>query len=224
MFVKKLRRRLFGFKKSDVFDFVTEIDEKAKEKLDEKDKQISELKGRIAVFEEERDSVIKALRVAEEKAEELVASAREKVDTMRREAEEEIRIKNERCDAEIKAKQELCDEEIREKKTNCDTEIQMQKNNVNREIDIKRKAIKTYYATENRKIDQIKTEVERMRRASMDAIQNFERQLREVERMTENSGSYLESASSYSQTGAAPDGFSDVERDIPIHIVESISE
>ncbi len=191
MFVQRLRRRLFGYKKADVFAFVTELDQKAAEKLAEKDKQIDELKAKVAELEADRSAVINALKVAEEKATEIVADAREKADSMRKDAE---------------------------------LEIQEKKNNVNREIEIKRKAIKSYYANENKKIDQIKGEVERMRKASLDAIQNFERQLREVERLTENSSSYLGTAMDYAQTGAALENFNDVDREIPIHIVESISE
>lgn len=191
MFVKRLRRRLFGFKKKDVFAFITEIDQKAAEKLAEKDKQIDELKAKITELEADRSAVINALKLADEKAKEIVSDAQSKADAMRQDTEREIQEK---------------------------------KNNVNREIEIKRKAIKNYYANENKKIDQIKSEVERMRRASLDAIQNFERQLREVERMTENSSSYIGSAMDYAQTGSALETFSDTERDIPIHIVESISE
>lgn len=191
MFVQRLRRRLFGYKKADVFAFVTEIDQKAAEKLAEKDKQIDELKSKVAELEADRSAVINALKAAEEKAREIVSDAQDRADSMRKDAE---------------------------------LEIQEKKNNVNREIEIKRKAIKSYYANENKKIDQIKGEVERMRRASLDAIQNFERQLREVERMTENSSSYLGNAMDYAQTGSALETFNDVDRDIPIHIVESISE
>lgn len=191
MFVQRLRRRLFGYKKADVFAFVTELDHKAAEKLAEKDKQIDELKAKVAELEADRNAVINALKVAEEKATEIVADAREKADSMRKDAE---------------------------------LEIQEKKNNVNREIEIKRKAIKSYYANENKKIDQIKVEVERMRKASLDAIQNFERQLHEVERMTANSSSYVGTAMDYAQTGAALENFNDVEREIPVHIVESISE
>ncbi len=191
MFVQRLRRRLFGYKKADVFAFVTEIDQNASEKIAEKDKQIDELKTKIAELEAERSAVINALKAAEEKATEIVADAREKADSMRKEVE---------------------------------LEIQEKKNNVNREIEIKRKAIKNYYANENKKIDQIKVEVDRMRRASLDAIQNFERQLREVERMTDNSSSYLGTAMDFAQTNSGLESFNDVDREIPIHIVESISE
>ena len=191
MIIQRLRRRLFGFKKADVYAFITEMDNKAAEKLAEKDKEIEELKSKLAELEANRDAVISVLQIAEKKAKELVDDAQNRADTIRQNAQQEV--------------QEL-------------------KTNVNREIEIKRKAIKSYYATENKKIDQIKGEVERMRRASLDAIQNFERQLREVERMTSNSSSYVDSAMDYAQTGAALETFADVDRDIPVHIVESISD
>ena len=191
MIIQRLRRRLFGFKKADVYAFITEMDNKAAERLAEKDKEIEELKAKLAELEANRDAVISVLQIAEKKAKELVDDAQNRADTIRKDAQQEV--------------QEL-------------------KTNVNREIEIKRKAIKSYYATENKKIDQIKGEVERMRRASLDAIQNFERQLREVERMTSNSSSYVDSAMDYAQTGAALETFADVDRDIPVHIVESISD
>ena len=207
--INRLRSRLFGFKKSDVYDYIIEIDERASEQLNAKDREIAELKAKLAEYEEKfneyeknRDAVVKALILAEKKAGEIVSAAEEEAANMRKNAEAEIR----------------------EKKDVTNREIQEQKNNVNREIEIKRKAIKNYYSNENKKIDQIKSEVERMRKASMEAIQNFERQLHEVERMTENGSSFLESAKNYADNGSVPEVFSDIERNIPVHIIESISE
>ncbi len=191
MFIQRLRRRLFGFKKADVYAFISEMDQQATEKLAEKDKEIEELKAKVRELEANREAIISVLQVADQKAKEIVVDAEKKAEELRANAEREV--------------QEL-------------------KNNVNREIEIKRRAIKSYYASENKKIDQIKGEVERMRRASLDAIQNFERQLREVERMTQNSGSYLDTAMDYAQTGAVPESFSDVERDIPVHIIEPFAD
>ncbi|MBQ7096792.1 MAG: DivIVA domain-containing protein [Clostridia bacterium] len=218
--INRLRSRLFGFKKSDVYDYIIELDERASEQLNEKDREIAELKAKLAEYEEKlneyeknRDAVVKALILAEKKAEEIVCAAEEEAANMRKNAE-----------LEIQEQRDITNREIQEQKDNVDREIREQKNNVNREIEIKRKAIKNYYSTENKKIDQIKSEVERMRMASMEAIQNFERQLREVERMTENSSSFLESAKNYADTGSAPEVFADIERNIPVHIIESISE
>ena len=186
---KKLRRRLFGFKKSDVYDYVQEMDSKAAEKLAEKDKEIAELREKIAELEANRDAVVSVLQIADAKAKEMVAEARSEAEEIRKTAEREI---------------------------------QEQKSIVNREIEIKRRAIKSYYANESKKIDQIKGEVERMRQASLEAIRSFERQLYEVERMSDNSSSYLNSAMDYADTGAVPEAFENVDRDIPVHIVESL--
>ena len=191
MLARRLRSRLFGFKKKDVYSFIEEIDAKAGEKLAEKDKEIESLKAKIEELEANRDAVVSVLQLAEKHAKEIVDEAKKTAEIMRKEAEEEIQEK---------------------------------KGIVNREIEIKRKAIKTYYANENKKIDQIKGEVERMRRASLDAIENFERQLREVERMTYNSGNYISSAMSYAQSNANLETFDDVDREIPVRIVTSLSE
>ncbi|MBQ9757864.1 MAG: hypothetical protein IJW15_05590 [Clostridia bacterium] len=191
MLARKLRSRLFGFKKKDVYSFIEEMDAKAAEKLAEKDKEIQELRTKVAELEANRDAVVSVLQLAEKHAKEIVDDAKKTAETMRQDAEQEIQEK---------------------------------KGIVNREIEIKRKAIKTYYANENKKIDQIKGEVERMRRASLDAIQNFERQLREVERMTYNSSSYVSSAMDYAQSNVNLESFDDVDREIPVRIVSSLGD
>ncbi len=188
---KKLRSSLFGFKKSDVFGYICEIDEKAEAKLLEKDNEISALKTQIASLQENREAIISVLQIAEANAKELVKSAREEA--------EEILTK--------------ADEEAREKK-----EL------VNREIEIKRRAVKNYYMNENKKIEQIRSDVERMRQNSLEAIKRFEAELRQVGRMTENSSAYVNSAIEYAESGTNMETFSDVERTIPVHIIESIKE
>ena len=127
--INRLRSRLFGFKKSDVYDYIIEIDERASEQLNAKDREIAELKAKLAEYEEKfneyeknRDAVVKALILAEKKAGEIVSAAEEEAANMRKNAEAEIR----------------------EKKDVTNREIQEQKNNVNREIEKKRKAIKNY--------------------------------------------------------------------------------
>ncbi len=188
---KKLRSRLFGFKKSDVFSYICEMDERAEAKLADKDKEISELKEHIADLEKNRDAIINVLQTAETNARELVKSARDEA-------------------AEILAKAE---EEALEKK-----EL------VNREIEIKRRAVKNYYMNENKKIEQIRNDVERMRESSIEAIKRFEAELCQVSRMTENSTSYVNSAMDYVDRGTSLETFDDVERRIPVHVIESIKE
>ena len=112
-------------------------------------------------------------------------------------------------------------DEIREEAA---TYAREQKEIVNREIEIKRRAVKSYYMNENKKIDQIRGEVERMREASIDAIRRFEMELRQVGRMTDNSTSYVNSAIDYADTSSALESFDDVERAIPVHIVEPLKD
>ena len=188
---KKLRSRLFGFKKSDVFSYICEMDEKTEAKLAEKDREIEKLKEKIAELEQNREAIIKVLQTAEEKAAEVVEEANKKAEDIIGKAEDEAR---------------------------------QMKENVNREIEIKRKAVKSYYVNENKKIDQIRGEVDRMRESSLAAIRRFEEELRAVSRMTENSSAYVRTAIDYAENGVRLESFEDVERTIPIHIVETIKD
>ncbi len=188
---KKLRRSLFGYKKTDVFGYICELNEKTGERLAEKDQEITELKNRIADLEKNREAIISVLQTAEANAKEMVDSARE-------EAEEIL--------------------------TKADNEAREKKELVNREIEIKRKAVKNYYLNENKKIEQIRIDVERMRESSLEAIRRFETELRQVGRMTENSSAYVNSAMDYADRGTNLESFGDVERSIPVHIVETIKE
>ncbi len=188
---KKLRSRLFGFKKSDVFSYICELDEKAEARVVEKEKEITELKDRITDLEKNREAIISVLQTAEANAKKMVDSARE-------EAEEILT----RAENDAREKKEL----------------------VNREIEIKRKAVKNYYMNENKKIEQIRNDVERMRESSLEAIKRFEAELRQVGRMTENSSAYVNSAMEYADRGTNLESFSDAERTIPVHIVEPIGD
>lgn len=186
---KKLRSRLFGFKKADVFSYICELDEKAEAKIADKDKEIEELKNRLEELRSEREAVMNVLKIAESKAKEMVSDAKKEAEEIVSEAKEDAR---------------------------------RQKELVNREIEIKRKAVKNYYMSENKKIDQIRGEVDRMREASVEAIRRFEAELQRVGRMTENSASYVSSAMDYADTSSELENFGDVERTIPVHIVEKI--
>ena len=188
---KKLRSRLFGFKKSDVFSYIYEMDERTEEKLSEKNCEIEELKKKIADLEKNREAIIRVLQTAETKAAEMVESANKKAEEIIGKAEEEAR---------------------------------QMKENVNREIEIKRKAVRNYYVNENKKIDQIRGEVDRMRESSLAAIRKFEEELRAVSQMAENGRAYVSTAIDYAENGVKLESFDDVERTIPIHIVETIKD
>ena len=188
---KRFRKSLFGFKKDDVYNYICELDENVAEKINAKDKEISDLREKIDELQSHREEIVSVLRTAEKNAKIIVAEAQKSADELRSNAEREVNEK---------------------------------KGIINREIEIKRRAIKNYYITENKKIEQIKNEVERMRRASIEAIKRFEAELSEVERMSDNSSSYVSSAMGYAESASVPDGFSDVERSIPVHVVEPLKD
>lgn len=98
-------------------------------------------------------------------------------------------------------------------------EVSEKKGIVNREIEVKRRAIKSYYAAENKKIAQIKSEVERMREASLAAIKRFEAELSEVEHMRENSAIHAQYAMEYGEGVELPKPFDDVERIINVRTI-----
>ena len=106
----------------------------------------------------------------------------------------------------------------------AEEEARQMKENVNREIEIKRKAVRNYYVNENKKIDQIRGEVDRMRESSLAAIRKFEEELRAVSQMAENGRAYVSTAIDYAENGVKLESFDDVERTIPIHIVETIKD
>jgi len=228
---KKLRTRLFGFKKADVYSYITEMDETATEQLLEKDEEIRSLKEKldaceekIADLEKNKDAIVSALMLAEQKAKDLVSDARKEAEEIREAAKKDVAEMREIAEREISEQKETASCEIKEQRETAEREISEQKTTVNREIENKRKEINSYYETENKKIDRIKNEVDRMRQASIEAINNLERQLREVERMSENNSSYIDSAKEYALTDSVPGGFDDIDRKIPVHIVESFSE
>lgn len=182
---RKFRSGLFGFKKTDVYNYICEMDEKAEMRLREKDEEIARLKERLDELQKNRDAIVNVLQTAEKNAQDIVSRAH-------KDAEEMIQT--------------------------TEREVRKQKGMVNREIEIKRRAVKNYYAAENKKIARIKDEVERMREASIAAIKRFEAELSEVERMADNSAGRAESVMEYADSAAPPKLF-DVERTIPIQVV-----
>lgn len=106
-----------------------------------------------------------------------------------------------------------------ELKMRTDREVAEQKGLVNREIEIKRRAIKNYYNAENKKIAQIKNEVEKLRKASLEAIRRLETELSEIEMISEQKAGMTENAVKLAENAAVPSGFDGVERSIPINTV-----
>ena len=187
---KRLRTSLFGFNKADVCDYIRSMDERIDEKIQVKEREITELRKQIEEMQKEREEIVNVLHNAEK-------SAKTIVDDAHRDA------------AEIRTK--------------TDAEMEAQKDRLNREIEIKRRAIKSYYVAENRKIAQIKEEVERMRLASIEAIHRFEAELSEIESLSENKTGYVDSAIDFNDKSQITEPF-DVVRAIHINNVKMIED
>lgn len=100
-----------------------------------------------------------------------------------------------------------------------ENEMNEKKGIVNREIEVKRRAIKSYYAAENKKLAQIKSEVEKMREASIAAIKRFESELLVVESMGKNSELHSQYAMEYGEGVELPKPFENVERIINVRTI-----
>ena len=108
-------------------------------------------------------------------------------------------------------------DELRRK---TDSEVEEKKGLANREIEIKRREIKQYYSAENKKIEQIRFEVEKLRTASLNAIKRFETELTSIEKVAEQSAGYNETVmESPDFEKNVPKPFEGVERNIPIKTV-----
>lgn len=183
---KKFRNSLFGFNKSDVCDYIREIDERMENKLKDKDREITELKKEIAELSQHREMIVNVLQTAQQSAKTIMEDAQRDADELKR-----------KTDSEVEEKKDLA----------------------NREIEIKRREIKQYYSAENKKIMQIRSEVEKLRMASLDAIKRFETELTRIEKTAEQSAAYNETAFDAPDFAAVPKPFEGVERNIPIKTI-----
>ncbi len=152
-----------------------------------------------------------------------ISELRAKIEEMREQREEVMNVLR---NAEKNAKTivEDAQKNADEIKLKTDAEIEEQKDRLNREIEIKRRAIKSYYVAENRKIAQIKDEVERMRLASVEAIKRFELELSEIEKMSDNQTGYVDNAIEYNENSRIAEPFSEVVRAIHVQSVSSVDE
>ena len=155
---------------------------------------------RTSLFGFNKSDVCDYIRSMDERVDEKIKDKEKEINELRAQLDEmhnqREEIVNVLHNAEKNAKTIIEDAQKNadELKMKTDVEIEEQKDRVNREIEIKRRAIKSYYAAENRKIAQIKDEVEKMRLASVEAIKRFESELSEIEKMTDNTSGYISSA------------------------------
>ena len=151
-----------------------------------------------------------------------IAELRTKLDEMREQREEVMNVLR-KAEKSAQTIVEDAQKNADEIKSKTDAEIEEQKDRLNREIEIKRRAIKSYYVAENRKIAQIKEEVERMRLASIEAIHRFEAELYEIEKRSDNNTGYVDSAIEYNENSRIAEPF-DVVRAIHVNNVTMIEE
>lgn len=191
---KILRSGLFGFKKTDVLNYIAKIDERAEEKLKEKSEELEKKNIEIGVMKQEledarknRDAIVSVLEVAQKNAKEIIENARSAADEIERQA-----------------------------KTFAETE----KNNLNREIEIKKREINNQFLSESRKITNLKKEIEELRKLSIKAIKKFEQDLYNVERVLEQKENYTNSEKK-EQEKVSEDNFFDAVRTVPIRVVKA---
>lgn len=150
-----------------------------------------------------------------------IAELKEKIEEMRNQREEIVTVLQ-NAEKSAKTLVENAQRDADEIKLKTDAEIEEQKSRLNREIEIKRRAIKSYYVAENRKIAQIKEEVEKMRMASIEAIKRFESELYEIEKASDNKSGYVDSAIEFNDNSRIAEPFSDVVRAIHVHSISNI--
>ncbi len=163
---KKLRKRLFGYKKSDVYDYIRELDAKYAEDSEEKACEITRLNAEKAALMEKyeelqskREIIVSVLEKAHVEATEIVASAKEEASAIKEEA----------------------NKAVIEMKNNAEAEIEDKKAEANREIELKRRALRNMYEEESRRINGLRSEVTELRANSLEAIKVFERELYDIE-------------------------------------------
>ncbi len=204
---KKFRKRLFGYKKSDVYDYIRELDSKYAEESRNKDCEITKLNTEKEALMEKydelqskREIIVSVLEKAHIEADGIVTSAKE----------EAAAIKEETAKT------------VMEMKNSAEAEIEDKKAEANREIELKRRALRNMYEAENRRIDTLRSEVTELRANSLEAIKMFERELYNIE---EKLG-YREKTTNESigelRRGGKVETFKDVK--IPIKVIRRHNE
>ncbi len=163
---KKFRKRLFGYKKSDVFDYIRELDSKYAEEISDKACEVTKLTAEKSALMEKyeelqskREIIVSVLEKAHVEAAEIVAEAKSDASNMKEEASKEVM----------------------EMKNNAQAEIEDKKAEANREIELKRRALRNMYEEESRRINSLRGEVTELRANSLEAIKAFERELYDIE-------------------------------------------
>ncbi len=193
---QKFRKRLFGFKKADVYDYIKELDERYAQESREKDMEIAKITAEKEALYERYDE----LQSKREVIVSVLERAHVDADKLREEAKNDIL----------------------EMKKVAEAEIEDKKAEANREIELKRRALRNMYESETRKIEHLRNEVTELRRNSLESIQLFERELADIETKL----GYRESSAAESigevQRGKGIEPFSGVK--IPIKVIRRKTE
>lgn len=204
---KKFRKRLFGYKKSDVYDYLRALDADYVEEIREKDREIASLtmeknalSEKYDELQSKREIIVSVLEKAHIEANEIIFDAK----------------------AEASALKEATERETLEMKKNAEAEIEDKKAEANREIELKRRALRNMYESETRRIEHLRSEVTELRRDSLEAIRVFERELSDIEtKLGYRENSAVESVGELRRVGRV-EPFKDVK--IPIKVIRRKNE
>ena len=187
-------------------------------------------KLRTGLFGFNKTDVCEYIRSMDERLEEKIKAKDEEIESLKAQIEEMRTQRDEIVQvlhsAEKNARNivEKAQQDADDIKAKTNAEIAEQKEHTNREIDVKRRAIKSYYVAENRRISQIKEEVEKLRRASLEAIKHFENELSELEKQTDSQEGIIETAIEMSENKPGVEPFENVVRAIHVHNISGVEK
>ncbi len=199
---KKFRKRMFGYKRADVFDYIRELDSQYAEDMQDKAAEIAKLSAEKDALAEKydelqskREIIVSVLEKAHIEAAQIVSDAKTEAQNMKEEASKEIL----------------------QMKNDAEAEIEDKKAEANREIELKRRALRNMYEEESRRINSLRGEVVELRANSLEAIKEFERELYDIEQKLGYRGRTTIEAIGDLRRGGRVEAFKDVK--IPIKVI-----
>ena len=190
---KLLRSGLFGYKKSDVLEYIERLDEKAENRIKEKEAETAAAKAEIATVKGEldearknRDAIVSVLEIAQKHAKDIIERAQ-------------------------KTAQEI--------ESGARSFAEKEKSNLNREIEIKKRDINNHFLTESKKINALRKEIEEMRQMSLRSIRKFEQDLGNIESILEQKDDYAQKA--IVRADRESENLFDSIRTVPIRVIKS---
>ena len=190
---KLLRSGLFGYKKSDVLEYIERLDERAEKRIKEKEAEAAVAKAEIAAVKGEldearknRDAIVSVLEIAQKHAKDIIERAQKSA------------------------------EEI---ENGARSFAEKEKSNLNREIEIKKRDINNHFLSESKKINALRKEIEEMRQMSLRSIRKFEQDLGNIEAILEQKDDFTQKAILKAEKES--DNFFDSIRTVPIRVIKS---